>query len=106
MSSPLLTDVRPKSFLLLVTSLGVVLIVLGGVNLVFLQVTPKFITIFTMLPDPISYSESELLSLLRHFRFLVFSFLITFLKLVQFLAQLRKGLLYEIGFLSTFLSGT
>ena len=32
-------------------------------------------------------------------------FLKHLLELVQFLAQLRKGLLYRIGFLSAFLSG-
>jgi len=59
-------------------SLGVALVGLGGVNLVFEQVSPKFVTIFPMLPDPIPYSESESLLLQRRFRFLVSFFLITF----------------------------
>ena len=37
---------------------------LGGVNLVFLLVSPKVITTFPMLPDPIPFWESESLSLL------------------------------------------
>ncbi len=57
---------------------GIALIGLGGVNLVFLQVSPKVITTFHMLPDPIPYSESESLSLQQCFRFLVSFFLITF----------------------------
>ncbi len=58
-----------------------------------------------MLPDPILDSESESLSLQRRFHFLVSFFLKHLLKLVRFLAQLRKRLLYGIGFLSAFLSG-
>ncbi len=78
MSSPLLTDVRLQPFLSLVTSLVVALIGLGGVNLVFLRVSPKFITTFPMLPDPIPYSKSESLLLLQCFCFFVSCFLITF----------------------------
>jgi hypothetical protein len=44
---------------LLATMLGVAFIGLGGVNLVFLTVSPKFITTLPMLPNPIPYSESE-----------------------------------------------
>ncbi len=68
-------------------------------------VSPKVITTSPMLPDPIPYSESESLSLLRCFRFLVSFFLDHLLKLVHFLALLRKILLCGIGFLSAFLSG-
>ncbi len=42
---------------------------------IFLRVSPKFITTFSMLPDPIPYSESESLSLRWRFRFLVSRFL-------------------------------
>jgi len=62
-SSPSLTDVILKYFSLLVMKLGIALVRLGGVKLVFLQVSPKFVTIFPMLPDPIPYSESESLLL-------------------------------------------
>jgi hypothetical protein len=75
-----------------------------GVNLVFLQVSPKFITIFPMLPNPIPYSESESLLLVTLPLHGVF-FLDHLLKLVQFLAQVCKRLLCGIGFLSTFLGG-
>jgi hypothetical protein len=101
-SSLLLTGVRLKPFLSLVTSLVVALIGLGGVNLVFLQVSPKVLTTFPMLPDPIPYLESESLSLLRRFHFLVSFFLNVF---SRFYAQLRIRLLCGIGFLSAFLSG-
>jgi hypothetical protein len=63
-------------------------------------------TTFSMLPDPIPYSESESLSLRWRFRFLVSRFLETFSGLSNFLlAQLRERLLHGIGFLSAFLSG-
>jgi hypothetical protein len=38
-----------------VTTLVVALIKLEGVNLLFLQISPKFITTFPMLPNPIPY---------------------------------------------------
>jgi hypothetical protein len=103
MSLSSLTDVIVKSFLSLVMSLGVALIGLGGVNLVFLQVSPKFITTFPMLPDPIPYSESELLSLLRGFRFLVSFFLITFSSLSDFLFNCVKDCFTKLGFFPPFL---
>jgi hypothetical protein len=62
-SSPSLTDVILKYSSSLVMLSGVALIGLEGVNLVFLRVSPKFITTFSILPDPIPYSELELLSL-------------------------------------------
>ncbi len=39
--------------------MGVALIRLGGVNLVFLTVSPNLISTFLVLPDPILYSKSE-----------------------------------------------
>jgi len=83
----------------------VALIGLEGVNLVFLRVSPKFITIFPMLPDSIPYSESESLSLRRRFCFLVSRFLRTFSSLSNLLLNWAKKLLRGIGILSAFLSG-
>ena len=71
-------------------SLGVALIGLGGVNLVFLWVSPKFMTTFPMLPNPIPYSESESLLLLQRFHFLVSHFLSTFSRLSNFLLNCVK----------------
>ena len=85
-------------------SSGVAFIRLEGVNLVFLQVSPKFITTFPMLPNPIPYSESELLSLLRRFRFLVSFFLITFLSLSSFLLNCAKDCFVGLGFFLPFLA--
>ena len=104
MSSSLLTDIRPKSFLLLVTSLVVALIGLGGVNFVFLQVSPKFITTFPTLPNPIPYSESESLLLLRCFCSLVSFFLITFSSLFNFLLNCAKDYFTGLGFFPLFLA--
>jgi hypothetical protein len=62
MTSPaLLTDAVFTSLALLAILVGVAFIGLGVVQLVFLTVSPNFIT-FLVLPDPTSYSESELLS--------------------------------------------
>ncbi len=85
-------------------SLGVALIGLGGVNLVFLQVSPKFMTTFPMLPDPIPYSESELLLLRRRFRFLVSFFLSTFLSLSNFSLNCAKDCFVGLGFFPPFLA--
>ncbi len=104
MSSPLLTGVRLKPFLLLVMSSGVALIGLGGVNLVFLRVSPKVITIFLMLPKPIPYSESDSLSLLQRFCFLVSFFLITFSSLSNFLLNCTKDCFMGLGFFPPFLA--
>jgi hypothetical protein len=103
-SSPLLTDVILKYFLLLVMSSGVAFIKLGGVNLVFLQVSPKFITTFPMLPDPIPYSESESLLLRRRFRFLVSFFLSIFLSLSNFSLNCVKDCFMGLGFFPPFLA--
>jgi hypothetical protein len=56
-----------------------------------------------MLPDPILDFESE--SLLLQRPLLGVLFLKHLVELVRFLAQLRKGLLYGIGFLYAFLNG-
>ncbi len=54
MKSPaLLNDAGHMSSQLLVIRVEVALIELGGVNLVFLSVSPKFIAIFLILPNPI-----------------------------------------------------
>jgi hypothetical protein len=79
-------------------SLGVALVGLGGVvNLVFLQVSPKCMTIFPMLPDPIPYLESESLLIQRCFRFLVSCFLITFSNLSNFLLNCTKDCFMGMG---------
>jgi hypothetical protein len=85
-------------------SSGVALIGLGGVNLVFLQVSPKFMTTFPMLPDPIPYSESELLSLRWRFRFLVSCFLRTFSSLSNFSLNCVKDCFVGLGFFPPFLA--
>ena len=89
-------------------SLGVALIGLEGVNLVFLrvslQVSPKFMTTFSMLPDLIPYSELESLSLRRHFRFLVSRFLRTFSSLSNFLLNCAKDCFVGLGFFPPFLA--
>jgi hypothetical protein len=60
-----------------------------------------------MLPDPTPYLELESLHIaMATLPLLGVLFLDHLLKLVQFLAQLRKRLLCGIGFLSAFLSGT
>jgi hypothetical protein len=89
-------------------SSGVALIGLEGVNLVFLrvslQVSPKFMTTFSVLPDPIPYSESELLSLRRGFRFLVSHFLRTFSSLSNFSLNCAKDCFVGLGFFPPFLA--
>jgi hypothetical protein len=57
MTSPaLLTDAVLTSFELLAILVGVAFIRLGGVELVFLMVSPNFMT-FLVLPNPTPYSE-------------------------------------------------
>jgi hypothetical protein len=58
----LLTDAVLMSFESLAILVGVAFIGLGGVELVYLKVSPNFIT-FLVLPNPTPYLESELLSL-------------------------------------------
>ncbi len=55
-----------------------------------------------MLPNPIPYSESKLLSLLRRFHFLVSFFLITFLSLSNFLLNCGKDCFVGLGFFPPF----
>jgi len=83
---------------------GVALIGLEGVNLVFLQVSPKFITTFSMLPDPIPYSELESLSLRRRFRFLVSRFLRTFSSLSNLSLNWMKDCFAGLGSFPPFLA--
>ncbi len=83
---------------------GVALIGLEGVSLVFLRVSPKFITTFSMLPDPIPYSESESLSLRRRFRFLVSRFLRTFSSLSNLSLNWAKDCFAGLGFFLPFLA--
>jgi hypothetical protein len=85
-------------------SLVVALIGLEGVNLVFLRVSPKFITTFSMLPDPIPYLESESLSLRRRFRFLVSRFLRTFSSLSNSSLNCAKDCFVGLGFFLPFLA--
>ena len=95
-SSQSLTDVILKYSSSLVMLSGVALIGLEGVNLVFLRVSPKFITTFSMLPDPIPYSESESLSR-RRFRFLVSRFLRTFSSLSNLSLNWAKDCFAGLG---------
>jgi hypothetical protein len=89
-------------------SSGVALIGLEGVNLVFLRVflqfSPKFMTTFSMLPDPIPYSELESLLLRRRFRFLVSCFLRTFSSLSNFSLNCGKDCFVGLGFFPPFLA--
>jgi len=82
---------------------GVASIGLEGVNLVFLLVSPKVFTTFSMLPGPIPYSESESLSLRRRFRFLVSCFLRTFSSLSNFSFNCAKDCFVGLGFFLPFL---
>ncbi len=62
MSSALLTDIVLKSSGLLTIVVGVALIGIGGVNFIFLTVSPNLVSIFLVLPNPTPYLESDLLS--------------------------------------------
>jgi uncharacterized membrane protein YcfT len=57
-----------------------------------------------MLPNPIPYLESGLLSLLRRFHFLVSFFLITFLGLSNFLLNSVKDCFTGLDFFPPFLA--
>ncbi len=70
MSPALLTDVMLTSLESLVIVVGVALIGLGGLNFIFLMVSPKFNSTFLVLPNPTPYLESELLS--SYWRFCAF----------------------------------
>jgi hypothetical protein len=89
-------------------SSGLALIRLEGVNLVFLrvslQVSPEFMTTFSMLPDPIPYSEPELLLLRRRFRFLVSRFLRTFSSFSNISLNCAKDRFMGLGFIPPFLA--
>jgi hypothetical protein len=84
---------------------GVALIRLGGVNLVFLMVSPEFIALFPMLPDQIPcFSELELLLSLQRFFDLVHCFFIAFLSFPNFLLICKKEFLVVLGFFPPFLA--
>ncbi len=85
-------------------SSGVAVIGLEGVNLFFLRASPKFMTTFSMLPAPIPYSESESLSLLRRFRFLVSRFLRAFSSLSNFSLNCVKDCFVGLVFFPPFLA--
>jgi hypothetical protein len=78
-SSALLTDIVLRSLELLAIVVGVVLIGLGGVNFVFLMVSPNLISNFLVLPNPTPYLESELLSSYQHFCAFLLNFFHAFL---------------------------
>jgi hypothetical protein len=91
MTSPAsLNDAGHKSSCVIAIREGMTLIGLGGVNLVFLTISPKFNPIFLVLPDPIPYSELELLSSLRHILDLIDAFLRVFLSFSNVLLNWAK----------------
>jgi hypothetical protein len=68
------------------------------------MVSPKFNSIFPMLPDPIPYLESESLSSLRHFLDLAVDFLIAFMSLSNFSLNWAKDCLAGLGFFPPFVA--
>ncbi len=104
MSPALLNDAGHTSSCVLAIRVRVALIRLGGVNLVFLAVSLKFDPIFLVLPDPIPYSESELLSSLQRFLDLRDAFLRAFSSLSNFLLNWAKDCLVRLGLLPAFLA--
>jgi hypothetical protein len=89
-SSSLLTDSALTSFELLAIVAGVALIRLGGVNFVFLMVSPNLISNFLVLPGPTPYLELESLSSYRRFCALLLDFFNVFLSLSNFLLNCMK----------------
>ncbi len=69
-----------------------------GLNLVFLMDPPTLIFTFSMLPDPIPYSELESLLLWQYCFLFVLCFLIIFLKLSNFLLHCTKDCLVGLCF--------
>ncbi len=103
MTSPaLLNDIGHTSSWSLAVRVGVALIQLGGLKFIFLTVSPKFISIFHMLPNPIPYSELELLFFLWHFFNLTVCFLIAFLSLSYFSLICTKEFFAGLGFFLPF----
>ncbi len=84
--------------------MGVASIGLGGVDIVFLTVSPKFTSNFLVLPHPISYSLLDSLSSLRRFLDLRDAFLRDFSSLSNFLLTWAKDCLARLGFLTAFLA--
>ncbi len=66
--------------------------------MVFLMVSPKFITTFPLLPNPIPYLELESLKLWQHFFLVVSCFLITFLSLSIFSLNCARDCFMGLGF--------
>ncbi len=99
----MLNDVGLMSSWLLAIRVGLALIRLGGVNLVFLTVSPKFIASFPMLLNPVPNSELELLLSLWHFFDLAPCFLITFSSFSNFLLNCTKEFFLGLGFVPPFL---
>jgi hypothetical protein len=88
----------------LADSEGVALIRLGGVNLDHLMAFSKFNLNSLVLPDPISYSLSELLLSLRHFLDLWEAFLKVFSNLSNFLLNWANDYFAGLGVLPAFLA--
>ncbi len=86
----------------LANSKGVALIRLGRVNLDCLMAFSKFDPNFLVLPDPISYSLSELLLSLRQFLDLWEVFLRVFSNLSDFLLSWVNDCFAGLGFLPAF----
>ncbi len=88
----------------LADSEGVALIGLGGVNLDRLKAFSKFNPNFLVLPDPNSYSLSELLLSLRRFLDLWEAFLRVFSNLSDFLLNWANDCFAGLGVLPAFLA--
>ncbi len=84
--------------------MGVALIRLGGVHLDRLTAFSKFNLNFLVLPGPISYLLSELLSSLWHFLDLRQAFLRVFSNLSNFLLNWASDCFAGLGFLPAFLA--
>jgi hypothetical protein len=89
-SSALLSDVMLMSFELLAIVVVVALIGLGGVNFIFLMVSPNLRSNFLVLPNPTPYLELELLSLYQRFCAFLLDFFNTFLSFFNFLLNCAK----------------
>jgi hypothetical protein len=75
-----------------------------GSKLIFVKGPLKYISTFTMLPNPILYSELESLLLWQHFFHLASYFLIAFSSLSIFLLNCGKECLVGLGFSLPFLA--
>jgi hypothetical protein len=89
-SSTLLTDIVLTSSELLVIVVGVALIGLGGVNFVFLMVSPNLISNFLVLPNQTLYLKSQLLSSYWRFHDFLLDFFNAFSSLSNFSLSCAK----------------